>query len=100
MLDWNRLDGWLRGVDSIRRELGFLLEPPSVELLPTLARQFDEPIADSSILQARLARNAAEPEQRAQAELLARQAAAHLEGFGERAKLLQMLASFVVTRRN
>ena len=37
---------------------------------------------------------------RSQAELLARQAAAHLEGFGERAKLLQMLASFVVTRRN
>ena len=37
---------------------------------------------------------------RSQAELLARQAATHLEGFGERAKLLQMLASFVVTRRN
>jgi farnesyl diphosphate synthase len=37
---------------------------------------------------------------RSQAELLARQAAEHLEGFGERAKLLRMLASFVVTRRN
>jgi farnesyl diphosphate synthase len=37
---------------------------------------------------------------RSQAELLARQAAKHLEGFGERAKLLRMLASFVVTRRN
>lgn len=37
---------------------------------------------------------------RAQAELLARQAAEHLEGFGERAALLQSLASFVVTRRN
>ena len=30
---------------------------------------------------------------RSQAELLARQAAEHLEGFGERAKLLEMLAS-------
>jgi farnesyl diphosphate synthase len=37
---------------------------------------------------------------RSQAELLARQAAGHLEGFGERARLLRMLASFVVTRRN
>ena len=37
---------------------------------------------------------------RSQAELLARQAAEHLEGFGEQAKLLRMLASFVVTRRN
>jgi farnesyl diphosphate synthase len=37
---------------------------------------------------------------RSQADLLARQAAGHLEGFGERAKLLQMLASFVVARRN
>jgi farnesyl diphosphate synthase len=37
---------------------------------------------------------------RSQAELLARQAAEHVEGFGERAKLLRMLASFVVTRRN
>ena len=37
---------------------------------------------------------------RAQAELLARQAAGHLDGFGERAALLQALASYVVTRRN
>jgi farnesyl diphosphate synthase len=37
---------------------------------------------------------------RSQAELLARQAAGHLEGLGERARLLRMLASFVVTRRN
>ena len=37
---------------------------------------------------------------RSQADLLARQAASHLEGFGERARLLRMLASFVVTRRN
>jgi farnesyl diphosphate synthase len=37
---------------------------------------------------------------RAQAELLARQAAGHLEGFGERATLLRALASYVVTRRN
>ncbi len=37
---------------------------------------------------------------RAQAEMLARQAAAHLDGFGERAALLQTLASYVVTRRS
>ncbi len=37
---------------------------------------------------------------RAQAELLARQAAGHLEGFGERGKLLRSLAAYVVTRRN
>ncbi len=37
---------------------------------------------------------------RAQADLLARQAAGHLEGFGERARLLRSLASYVVTRRN
>src|SRR5690242_13237005 len=37
---------------------------------------------------------------RAQAELLARQAAGHLDGFGERGRLLQALADYVVTRRN
>jgi farnesyl diphosphate synthase len=37
---------------------------------------------------------------RLQAELLARQAAGHLDGFGERAALLQALAFYVVTRRN
>jgi farnesyl diphosphate synthase len=37
---------------------------------------------------------------RAQAELLARQAAGHLDGFGERGKLLRSLAAYVVTRRN
>jgi farnesyl diphosphate synthase len=37
---------------------------------------------------------------RAQAELLARQAASHLDGFGDRAALLRALASFVVKRRN
>ena len=37
---------------------------------------------------------------RDQAELLAHQAAGHLEGFGDRAKLLRALASYVVTRRN
>ena len=37
---------------------------------------------------------------RAQAELLARQAAGHLDGFGERAHLLRALANFAVTRRN
>jgi farnesyl diphosphate synthase len=37
---------------------------------------------------------------RMQAELLARQAAEHLDGFGERAALLQSLAFYVVTRRN
>jgi farnesyl diphosphate synthase len=37
---------------------------------------------------------------RLQAELLARQAAGHLAGFGERAALLRSLASYVVTRRN
>src|SRR5579872_5627398 len=37
---------------------------------------------------------------RAQAELLALQAAGHLEGFGERARLLRSLATYVVTRRN
>jgi farnesyl diphosphate synthase len=37
---------------------------------------------------------------RAQAELLARQAARHLEGFGPRATTLRALASYVVTRRN
>lgn len=36
---------------------------------------------------------------RAQAELLARQAAQHLEGFGERAALLRSLAAYAVTRR-
>jgi farnesyl diphosphate synthase len=37
---------------------------------------------------------------RSHAELLARQAAGHLEGFGERSTLLRALASYVVTRRN
>ena len=37
---------------------------------------------------------------RAQAELLARQAAVHMESFGERAALLRALASYVVTRRS
>src|SRR5690348_12560738 len=37
---------------------------------------------------------------RAQADLLARQAAGHLETFGDRAKLLRALAAYVVTRRN
>jgi farnesyl diphosphate synthase len=37
---------------------------------------------------------------RAQAELLARQAAGHLDGFGERGALLRSLAAYVVTRRN
>ena len=37
---------------------------------------------------------------RAHAEMLARQAAGHLESFGERAALLRALASYVVTRRN
>ena len=37
---------------------------------------------------------------RAQADLLARQAAGHLDGFGERAALLRALAAYVVTRRN
>jgi farnesyl diphosphate synthase len=37
---------------------------------------------------------------RAQAELLARQAAGHLEGFGAEARLLRDLAGFVVSRRS
>ena len=37
---------------------------------------------------------------RAHAEMLARQAADHLESFGEKAALLRALASYVVTRRN
>jgi len=37
---------------------------------------------------------------RAQAELLARQAAVHMESFGERAALLRELAAYVVTRRS
>ena len=37
---------------------------------------------------------------RSQAELLSRQAAGHLSGFGERADLLCALADYVVTRRN
>jgi farnesyl diphosphate synthase len=37
---------------------------------------------------------------RAQAELLAHQAAGYLEGFGQRAELLQALAEYVVKRRN
>jgi len=37
---------------------------------------------------------------RAHAEMLARQAAGHLDSFGEKADLLRVLASFVVTRRN
>ena len=37
---------------------------------------------------------------RAQAELLAQQAAGHLEGFGEEARLLRELAAFVVARKS
>jgi farnesyl diphosphate synthase len=37
---------------------------------------------------------------RQQADMLSRQAAGHLDGFGERAALLRALASFVVARRN
>jgi farnesyl diphosphate synthase len=37
---------------------------------------------------------------RAHADMLARQAAAHLEGFGERAALLRALAAYVVKRRS
>ena len=37
---------------------------------------------------------------RTQAELLARQAAAHMESFGERAALLRALAAYVVARRS
>ncbi len=37
---------------------------------------------------------------RAHADMLARQAAEHLEGFGERAALLRALAAFVVKRRS
>jgi farnesyl diphosphate synthase len=37
---------------------------------------------------------------RAQAELLAAQAAGHLEGFGEEARLLRELAAFVVSRKS
>ena len=37
---------------------------------------------------------------RAQADMLAAQAAAHLDGFGKSAVLLQQLAAFMVTRRN
>jgi farnesyl diphosphate synthase len=37
---------------------------------------------------------------RSQAEMLSRQAAGHLEGFGERSGLLRALATYVVTRRN
>ncbi len=37
---------------------------------------------------------------RAHAEMLASQAAAHLDGFGEQATLLRALAAFVVARRN
>jgi farnesyl diphosphate synthase len=37
---------------------------------------------------------------RQQADMLAHQAAEHLDGFGERAALLRALASFVVARRN
>ena len=37
---------------------------------------------------------------RSHAEMLARQAAGHLDGFGESAGLLQALAAYVVTRRN
>ncbi len=37
---------------------------------------------------------------RQQADMLAQQAAAHLDGFDERAALLRALASFVVERRN
>jgi farnesyl diphosphate synthase len=37
---------------------------------------------------------------RVQAELLARQAAGHLDGFGEQARMLRALAGFVVSRRS
>ena len=37
---------------------------------------------------------------RSQAEMLAQQAADHLEGFGDRAMLLRSLAPYVVTRRS
>jgi len=37
---------------------------------------------------------------RQQADMLARQAADHLDGFGDRAALLRALTSFVVARRN
>src|SRR5262249_22484636 len=37
---------------------------------------------------------------RAHADMLSRQAALHLEGFGERAALLRALAAFVVNRRS
>ncbi|HET8995358.1 MAG TPA: polyprenyl synthetase family protein, partial [Acetobacteraceae bacterium] len=37
---------------------------------------------------------------RAHAELLARQAAGHLDSFGDKASLLRSLATYVVTRRN
>jgi farnesyl diphosphate synthase len=37
---------------------------------------------------------------RSQAELLARQAAGHLDGFGDRGALLRSLAAYTVTRRN
>ena len=37
---------------------------------------------------------------RSQADMLAQQAASHLDGFGERAALLRALAAFVVQRRN
>ena len=36
---------------------------------------------------------------RAQAEMLARQAAAHLDSFGEAADLLRQAANFVIARR-
>ena len=37
---------------------------------------------------------------RAHADMLARQAAVHLDGFGDRAAQLRALAAFVVERRN
>jgi farnesyl diphosphate synthase len=37
---------------------------------------------------------------RAQAEMLARQAARHLDSFGDRAELLRALTTYAVTRRN
>jgi farnesyl diphosphate synthase len=37
---------------------------------------------------------------RAQAEMLARQAAQHLDSFGDRAELLRALATYTVARRN
>jgi farnesyl diphosphate synthase len=37
---------------------------------------------------------------RSQAELLAKQAAGHLDGFAQRGQLLRSLASYVVTRRS